>query len=157
MQRKYLVVLGIVIVVSLIGAYNKGLILAPKEYPILSGPKVQPPKEVPALFSQSGTVIAMSLTSITIRYTKPAPTSTPPLNPAQASTPQSNTTATITFPISSATPVFLIVKETLNDQEILRESTASISDIRIGAHVSVQIAQTALAPVAPVKIQILPQ
>lgn len=156
MQRKHLVLIGIVVVIIVFGLYKKGVLFAPKEYPVLSGPKVQPAKEVPALFSQSGTVVGVTASSITIRYTKPAPIGTPPLNPAQASAIELIAQETITFPISSATPVFSIVKETIRDRVVLRESTARISDIRIGANVSIQIAQATLAPVAPVKIQILP-
>ena len=157
MQRKYLVLLVLVIVVIVFGLYKKGILFAPKQYPVLSGPSTPPFKEVPALFSQSGTVTAISDSSITIRFAKPAPTSTPTLSPDQTSTTQPIMYTTIAFPISSVTPVFSIVKEVVNEEYVLRERAVRISDITVGANVTIQIAQKTLVPVAPVKIQIFPK
>ncbi|MBP6886425.1 MAG: hypothetical protein KBC02_04300 [Candidatus Pacebacteria bacterium] len=119
-----------------IGTYGEGIIWKP-DYPVLSDPSKKPPTEVPALFSQSGTVTAIDQASLTIQYGSP--------------------TKTITFPLASSTKYFKLFKDTSSSVSIIiTESSAALADIAIGTQVSVQIPEASLKAVAPLKVQILP-
>ena len=155
MQRKLLIVLIVIVIGgALFGLYKKGILFAPTVYPVLSDPSKKPATDVPALFSQAGTVIAISSAKITIRYTPIITATTLPL-PGATGTLDPSTT--ISFPITSTTPVFSIVKDVADGKPILKEVPASLSDITIGANVAIQIPQKTLQSVAPLKIQIFPK
>jgi hypothetical protein len=125
--------------IILLGLYLGGVFSSPPEYPVLSDPRQKPRTDIPALFSQSGTVTAITSSQITIRYL---------VYPDYK---------VISFPLTSSTPIFKINKQTIDGKLILTEEAATISDITIGANVAVQIPKKTLESVAPTKVQIFPK
>jgi|GEM_PF-4173687 len=138
--RKKKIIALLVLVVSvgiLVSLSRRGALLSPTDDSVRTS--TTPFTEVPAVFSQSGTVTAVSATKLTIRYVTGA------------------TTTTITFPLSPTTPVFTIKKTTENESVILSESPAQLTDIKVGEMVAVQIPSRTLEALALLKVQIFPK
>ena len=134
-----------------IATYGEGILWKPT-YPVLSDPSKKPPTEVPSLFSQSGAVMAISSSQITIRYLTPAnELSTTPSFPGMSPTPAYSI---MSFPISNRTLVVTILEDSSTGARLLSESPAQLSDITIGANVALQVPAKTLEPIAPLKIQI---
>ncbi len=121
------------------GLYQQGIIFPSRNYPVLSDPSKTPPTEVPAVFSQSGTVMAITSSKLTIRYMAGADYKV------------------ISFPLLATTDVYTVTKDFANGKPYYKETPARITDIKVGATVAVQIPSKTLVSVTPTKIQILPQ
>lgn len=125
--------------VILLGLYLGGVFSSPPKYPVLSDPSQKPRTDTPELFSQSGTVMAVTASKLTIRYL---------VYPDYK---------VISFPLTSSTPIFKINKETVAGKVIFGEEPATIADITVGAIVAVQIPTKTLESVAPTKVQVFPK
>ena len=94
------------------------------------GPSASPSVSVKPVFSQSGEVVSISSTQITIRDNR-------------------------TFPIITTTPVFKLTQKAQGGS--YTETAAKLSDIKVGMQVAIQLSDKDGIALFPLRINILPQ
>lgn len=108
------------------------------------GPNASPSASVKPVFSQSGEVVSISSTQITIRYLKTVGTN------GASSVYDSRIT-----PIIATTPVFKLTQKAQGED--YTETAAKLSDIKAGMQVVIQLSDKDGMALFPLRINILPQ